>query len=137
MPATLFTRSAGLLAVALTLSLSACAGDDAPPSATGTDGGGSASGSAGPVDVCEVVSAEEVGSVLALSVEAEPFATGCGYTDPDADDQDRVVIDVQQDAGGGLDTARVESEADLGGTAQPLDVGGNQGYVVLGMRGET
>ncbi|MDQ3734731.1 MAG: hypothetical protein M3400_12195, partial [Actinomycetota bacterium] len=42
-----------------------------------------------------------------------------------------------QDAGGGLDTARVESEADLGGTAQPLDVGGNQGYVVLGMRGET
>lgn len=130
------TRSAGFLAIALTLSISACGGDDAPPSAT-ESGGGSPAPVDYPIDdVCAILSTEDVGNVLGRDVEATPSPGSCTFASAGGDSSPSV-ISVLEDPGGGLESAQPESESALGAAAEPLDVGGNQGYVVIGAQGET
>jgi len=130
------TRSAGFLAIALTLSISACGGDDAPPSVIESSGGSTAPVDYPIDDVCAILSTEDVGSVLGREVEATPSPGSCTFASAGGDNSPSV-ISVIDDPGGGLESARPESEAALGAAAQPLDVGGIEGYVVIGAQGET
>lgn len=147
---TSLTRAAGLLAVGLALSLSACSG--------GGGGGGGAADSTGPSsnaesssqesstspvppgdpveDVCALLSTKDVSGILQNDMVATATPHTCTYT-PSSGDGPPQVITVQPDPGGALDTARADSEAALNGVAQPVEVAGNKGYAVFGLQGET
>jgi len=145
-------RLATALAVAATLTLSACGGDDAPSDGaqesadTGAEpgeGSVTAPGSeesqpsvAVPEDLCVLISAEDVGAVLGEPVRAEPAAYGCSYLG-DVRESVYPLITAQEDVegAGGIAAAQTGAELTVSGTGESLTVDGNPGYVVHGSFG--
>lgn len=130
--------------------MSACSGDDATPSSQETSGESASdtpslaplasgepsteSSTVPPVypieDVCALMSIKDISDVLGNDVLGAPTPGSCTYP-PSSGEGSPSVITVQEDVGGGLDSARAAAKADVGGAAQPLDVAGNEGFVVI------
>ena len=84
------------------------------------------------IEVCNLLNAETVGSILQEEVTPQPAATGgCIYAGPSAASPSPLVTITPDSTGQGLAEARSAAQASVATTVEDVTVGGLPGYLAL------
>ncbi len=136
-------RRLGVLLACTALAITGCGDDEEPASggegtATTVPASGDGSTTTTPttteeeIEVCNLLNAETVGSILQEEVTPQPAATGgCIYAGPSAASPSPLVTITPDATGQGLAEARSAAQASVATTVEDVTVGGLPGYLAL------